>query len=425
MTDFARLTHAIASIWPNLPGVIGPAFDDFARECWQAMRDVDMASDADRATRVQNVIVLFRAYPEAYAALVQAQARAVPQRNRAVSKALTTRPAAARYVTVPIAYATDRADGDLNDPAERYNGERGRGLRYGIAEVSIPDDHTRGVIEMPKWWKLEFRATPDRHITVLGVEPLELPAFVERSRSLLGRASTRDVLVVVHGYNVAFGAAAARAAQLAWDLDFRGVPMLYSWPSEGRVLRYPTDESNIRWTEDHFRAFLTTAMTELGADAVHVIAHSMGNRAVVETLRHFDPRSLAHGAARLRQIVFAAPDIDSQTFEQVAATWQGRAERYTLYASARDKALAGSQKFHTYPRAGDAGDGLVVVDGVDTIDASEIDISLLGLGHSYVGDVRAVVQDLFDLIRHGHSPDQRGGLAEALRGTARFWRLER
>ena len=67
----------------------------------------------------------------------------------------------------------------------------------------------------------------------------------------------------------------------------------------------------------------------------------------------------------------------------------------------------------------------MVVDGVDTIDASEIDVSLLGLGHSYVGDVRAVVLDLFNLIRHGHSPAERGGLDEALRGTARYWRIAR
>jgi esterase/lipase superfamily enzyme len=425
MTDAAQLTDTIASIWPDLPGVIGPAFEEFARECWQALRNVETAADADVAARLQDVIKLFRAYPGAYSALVQAQARAVQQKRRAVSGALITRPPTARYVTIPVAYATDRADGNANNPAERYSGSRGHGLRYGVARVSIPDDHKRAVIEIPKWWKLEFRATPDRHLMLFDVEPLEPAAFVERSRALLGLAVAPDLLVVVHGYNVAFDAAAARAAQLAWDIDFQGVPMLYSWPSEGRVLSYPTDEGNIRWTEDHFRAFLNTVLTELGAKAVHVLAHSMGNRAVVETLRHFDPRTLADGAARLRQIIFAAPDIDSQTFEQVAATWQGRAERFTLYASRRDKALAGSQKFHTYPRAGDAGDGLVVVEGVDTIDASEIDISLLGLGHSYVGDVRAVVQDLFNLIRHGHSPEQRGGLAEALRGTTRYWRLER
>jgi esterase/lipase superfamily enzyme len=425
MTDTGPLTDAIARIWVDLPRLLGPAFDDFARACWQALRDLETALAVDREQKVQAVFALFRAHPDAYRALVQAQASTAPQRMRSVSRGLIVRPQAARYVTIPVAYGTDRADTGQADPLLRYSGQRGGDLQVGIAQVSIPDDHTRGVIEMPKWWKLEFRATPEKHIVLVEVQPLDSASFVERGRSLLGLSNRRDVLVVVHGYNVGFDAAARRAAQLAWDLDFQGVPMLYSWPSEGSVLSYPTDESNVRWTEDHFRAFLTMVLTELEASAVHVIAHSMGNRAVVETLRHFDPRTLAQGAARLRQVVFAAPDVDAQTFEQVAVAIRGRAERFTLYASARDRALAGSQKFHTYPRAGDAGAGLVVVDGVDTIDASEIDISLLGLGHSYVGDVRTVVQDLFDLIRHGHSPEERGGLAETLRGTARYWRLER
>ena len=310
MTGTTRLADAIASIWPALPELLGPAFNDFAHRCWQALRDAEAAADAERPSKVEAVIALFRAYPEAYAALVQAQASAMPQGMRSVSKAITTRPPAARYVTVPIAYATDRADTGLADPALRYSGERGGELRFGIAHVSIPDDHQRGIVEMPKWWKLEFRATPDRHVALLDVQPLASADFVAQARSLLAIADVRDVLVVVHGYNVAFDDAAKRAAQLAWDLDFQGVPMLYSWPSEGRVLSYPTDEGNVRWTEDHFRTFLTTLLTALDAGAVHVIAHSMGNRAVVETLRHFDPRTLAPGAARLRQIVFAAPDVD-------------------------------------------------------------------------------------------------------------------
>ena len=424
MTGTTRLADAIASIWPALPELLGPAFDDFARRCWQALRDAEAAADAEQPSKAEAVIALFRAYPKAYAALVQAQASAMPQRTRSVSKAITTRPPAARYVTVPIAYATDRADTGLADPALRYSGERGGELRFGIAQVSIPDDHKRGIVEMPKWWKLEFRATPDRHVVLLDVLPLASADFVARARSLLAVTDARDVLVFVHGYNVAFDDGAKRAAQLAWDLDFQGVPMLYSWPSEGRVLSYPTDESNVRWTEDHFRTFLTTLLTALDASAVHVIAHSMGNRAVVETLRHFDPRTLAPGAASLRQIVFAAPDVDFRPSSRSPQRSAGVRNDLPLCLRARQGSCR-LAKFHTYPRAGDAGDGLVVVEGVDTIDASEIDVSLLGLGHSYVGDVRAVVSDLFNLIRHGHSPAERGGLDEALRGTARYWRIAR
>ncbi len=71
---------------------------------------------------------------------------------------------------------------------------------------------------------------------------------VEESESLTAtvagmrdRASCRDVLVFVPGYNVSFVNAVRRTAQLAYDLDFGGVPVLYSWPSAGSAAAYVAD----------------------------------------------------------------------------------------------------------------------------------------------------------------------------------------
>ncbi|MFK5047928.1 alpha/beta hydrolase, partial [Klebsiella pneumoniae] len=75
---------------------------------------------------------------------------------------------------------------------------------------------------------------------------------------------------------------------------------------------------------------------------------------------------LPQDAARLGQIVFAAPDIDRDRFVQLAARFKGCARRCTLYASSRDVALLASKVVHGYPRAGEAGEALTVVDGVDT-----------------------------------------------------------
>ena len=86
------------------------------------------------------------------------------------------------------------------------------------------------------------------------------------------------------------------------------------------------------------------------------------------------------------QVIFAAPDIDRDRFIQLAAKFKGCAARFTLYASSRDVALLASKFVHGYPRAGEAGEALLVVDGVDTIDASLVDTSLVGLRHSYFGD---------------------------------------
>src|SRR6185436_13757359 len=94
------------------------------------------------------------------------------------------------------------------------------------------------------------------------------------------------------------------------------------------------------------------------------------------------------------QVVLAAPDIDATIFKQrIAPAIITKARHITLYASAKDFALFASRHFNSGdPRAGDAGDGLVVVPGVDTIDASAGDCSLLG--HLYYADSVPVLFDI-------------------------------
>jgi esterase/lipase superfamily enzyme len=122
---------------------------------------------------------------------------------------------------------------------------------------------------------------------------------------------------------------------------------------------------------------------------------------------------------RLHQIVFAAPDIDADTFRNLSAAFQGKAERITLYASSGDRALAASQQFQRYARAGQSGLDLVVVPTVDTVDASSVKTEFLG--HSYFGDADSLLSDLFYLIRNGTPPGERSRLREQRRYGARYW----
>ena len=140
--------------------------------------------------------------------------------------------------------------------------------------------------------------------------------------------------------------------------------MLYSWPSEGATLKYTVDEDNALWTVDHFEQVLALVMTQLGAARVHAVAHSMGSRVLAEGLRRVDVSAFPAGSAALRDVVFAAPDINADTFRNFIEKFHGRAGRFTLYASSGDKALDSSQRLHKYPRAGDAGDGIVVAAGL-------------------------------------------------------------
>lgn len=330
-------------------------------------------------------------------------------------------PPATGAIVVPVFYGTDRMV--TTDPVCRYSGIRGE-LGYGRAEVSVPTDpKVRDVGELsgPKWWRLEFRPDRKRHVVMINVRPLPRDPFVAALRDALSSADQQDALLFVHGYNVAFIDGARRAAQIAVDLKFAGRTLLYSWCSAGDAHKYIMDEATIEWSTPHFEAFLRLALTEIGARSVHVIAHSMGNRALVRALERFDADALPPGAARLRQVIFAAPDVDGDTFRRIASAFRQRAERLTLYASSTDVALRASRLLHSYPRAGDAGDALVVVDGVDTIDATMADTSLIGLRHSYFGTKRSILNDIFALIQHGLAPGERFDLEAASSPRGEYW----
>jgi esterase/lipase superfamily enzyme len=253
-------------------------------------------------------------------------------------------------------------------------------------------------------------------MVVFDVSPMEEGPFFTAVRATVESSLEADAFVFVHGYNVGFEDAVLRTAQIAYDLGFRGAPILFSWPSQGRYAGYPVDETNVRWATPHLTRFLRDLRARSGARRIHLIAHSMGNRALVEALER--TRAEPPSGAAFNQVVLAAPDIDADTFrDDIAPRILPAASRVTLYASSKDLALAASKTFHGYPRAGDSGESVVVVDGMDTIDVSTVTST-----HSYIGDNGWVLDDLGMLLLTEEPIARRPGLRflEALK----HWILE-
>ncbi|MBW3597308.1 MAG: alpha/beta hydrolase [Planctomycetes bacterium] len=296
----------------------------------------------------------------------------------------------------------------------------GRGtLETGVCRVSIPKDHRAGEIESPSVFRLEFREDPEKHVAILEAMVYEPDAFFGRMRETMAGAARRELLVFVHGYNVPFDGAVRRTAQIAHDLKFPGAAVCYSWPSHGGLLLYAADENNVEWTAPHLKEFLAQLREESGADAINLVAHSMGTRALTDVLRDFARETQEQGAI-FHQVVLAAPDIDAEIFRRDLAPALARtAERVTLYASSNDQALMASRKLHAYPRAGESGPNLVVAPGIDTIDVSAIDTSLLG--HSYYGDNDSIIADLFRLVHESLPPERRERLKAAQYGGLPYW----
>jgi esterase/lipase superfamily enzyme len=315
-------------------------------------------------------------------------------------------------------YATVRehAGHALSDPY--YCGERAP-LRYGTAEVSIPFDHQIGEIERPAWWKLEFKENPARHVVILNITEFDEQAFLRRVDTAVEPLPEPEALIFIHGYNVTFPDALRRTAQMAVDLRFSGPSILFSWPSQGRLHKYMVDETNAQWAVDDLERLVLATINQSKARSIHLIAHSMGGRILTQVLERISRLTLPREAARLRQIVFAAPDIDTETFKKAASQFHDRGERCTLYASSNDEALSISKTLHGHARAGDAGEHIVVMQGLDTLDASAMDTSLLG--HSYYGTKRSILSDIHDLLRYGHDPNGRFGLVPRTHAAGSYW----
>jgi esterase/lipase superfamily enzyme len=96
--------------------------------------------------------------------------------------------------------------------------------------------------------------------------------------------SERDAVIFVHGYNVSFENAAVRAAQIGFDLSVKGAMAFFSWPSQGALKGYSAGEATIEASEPFIAEFTADFVARNGAEKVHVIAHSMGNRGVLRAI---------------------------------------------------------------------------------------------------------------------------------------------
>lgn len=303
-------------------------------------------------------------------------------------------------------------------PGRVYGSDRGE-LEMGMCQVSIPERHEVGEVERPSVFRLELREDPRKHVVLLDVKPEPADRFMEALRTRVEGSPEKEAFVFVHGYNVTFEAAAQRTAQMAYDLKFPGAPIFYSWPSQGKLLDYTVDETNVVWTVPHLKEFLVSIAQRSGARSVHLIAHSMGNRALTSALQTL-AYEVKDTPPLFREVILTAPDIDADVFRRdIAPAITKTAHRVTLYASSNDEALVMSKKVHGYPRAGDSGEGLVIVPGIDTIDVSSVDTSLLG--HSYYGSNGTVLADLLDLLHDSKPPLQRRWLRPMQLGAMLYW----
>lgn len=324
------------------------------------------------------------------------------------SAASPTRPA--KKPLVKVFFATDRLPSGKRGPSKYFGidwNKSGEPLVTGVVTVSIPPVHKEGMVERPTpfLWIFERNEDAKKDFVLTEIHVTKGDDFYAELRNEFKDRSANDqsAFVYVHGYNVDFDKAAYDTAQLAYDLDFPGVPMMFSWPSQGEVLAYDGDEETVEFSFPHLQTFLERVARESGAKRIHVMAHSMGNRlltrALAELVRQPDIQPL------FDNIIMASPDVNATVFTRLWPQIKVAAKRFTLYASSDDNALVLSRRAKggsNFARLGEGGPNIVVIPGLDTIDASGIDTS--HIGHSYEMSCKPVMNDLGQIIGQGLGP---------------------
>ena len=322
----------------------------------------------------------------------------------------------------PVWFGTDRKP-KLN--GQGFTGERNRSLTCGRADVYIPKTHRPGEIGsslLTRLFRLDLRDDSLRIQRIIGQTTDDF--FKEISqvmRETRAAGTAAHALFYLHGFNVGFDDAAIRAAQLGKDLAVPGATAFFSWPSKDSMFQYTADEATIEASEPAITAFLVDFAARCGADKIHIIAHSMGNRGLLRALQRIATNAELRAKVRFGQIILAAPDVDQDVFADLAAMCQRQSEQTTLYASHQDLAVHASYWKHAAPRAGYFLPYTLVGD-IETVAVPDLDIDRLG--HSYYAQAKPLLDDMRErMLPSGKSREQRRLSALMFEGK-RLWSLQ-
>ncbi|MBP0114358.1 alpha/beta fold hydrolase [Bradyrhizobium vignae] len=295
---------------------------------------------------------------------------------------------------VPVYFATDReVAGGPGLELSQISYARAATNTFGYVTVSIPIVHKMGEVEIPGTSLWGAEAEQDgKHFRIQKLSRLSREEFAAAI------ANPADSLMLfVHGYNVAFRDAAFKAAQIAFDANYKGRVMMYSWPSKGGLTDYDYDRESALYAPDGLFDLLQLIKKEGKVSRIIVIAHSLGSEVVLGALHQ---AALSQTALVITELIFAAPDVDRDVYLQRASQIKAAAGAVTLYASSTDLALLASmKKAQSKSRMGFVTrTGPTLVAGIETIDVSAVGSEMFALNHSTYSTSRAVLDDIGRII---------------------------
>jgi esterase/lipase superfamily enzyme len=325
-----------------------------------------------------------------------------------------------------VYFATNRDPDEVggeNDPDLFFGDERGN-LTYGTCEVSIPYRRQPGSLPEPSILRLEFQQDPAKHVVLMEIERLPDAEFWKRLRSAVDASPEKQLMLFVHGYCATFRDAARRTAQMGYDLNYQGPSMFFSWPAgsdlEGfeEKLNYVKDLRRAQESDEDLITVLAGISRWSGAKKLQIVAHSMGNFVLTESLKRMADRlGSAEIPVLFDQAVLAAPDINAREFvERSGRRVRPFSKRLTVYASTEDKALWVSKKVNGYEPLGflnEFSQSGAKAALFDLVDASQLTAGWFDSGHIYYGDMPELLSDVRNVFRGVQVSSLQRGLTAA------------
>jgi esterase/lipase superfamily enzyme len=321
---------------------------------------------------------------------------------------------------VVVWFGTNRKPQNLGNLQEGFTSLRDTRTHFGRVMVNIPEGHRVGGV---KGWILRRWSKGTRGLVVRSIDPLpEQEFWASIAAAIKPDVEENSMLFFLHGFWQTFEQAAIRTAQLKYDLKIPHAAF-YSWPSKANLLAYLADSTSVEAAGPDIAGFLQRLGALIASKEVklHIIAHSMGNRALLFALEKM-LISLKGNKPEFTfsDIVFAAADVDRQVFVNSVSLTGAFSQRKTLYASGVDRALKKSGFLNRMARAGYL-PPVTIAKGTDTIEVPKFDFNLLG--HGYYASARPVLHDMFDLMHHSMPAANRQGIQPQQDATGAYWRL--
>lgn len=327
-----------------------------------------------------------------------------------------------QHVLVPVYFMTDRNIlPDEFSPAI-FGEDRGEFVQ-GITQVALTTRrNTESQLADPARWQA-YQAERNRD-EMLSTDILDSEDFFEAVFS--GNPSPPEadsVVLYIHGYNRSYESAVLDTADLIYEINLQSPLILYSWPSAGSILAYASDLVNVDWSTFYLNELLLNLLDLQDISKIHILAHSMGNRALLNSLKYLSDSGQIVDIDKIGQVVMLAPDIDTEIFARdYLPILRDLAEGITLYANAKDVPLQTSNRVNRYQRLGNARETVFTAPGMETVEISET-VSIFNSHDAHL-EIPQVQEDLHRLLNLQQMAPSRTTLSEVRDAANKpYWML--